>query len=158
MPFMFDDFLAVILAEAPNLQSKDFAAFGYSSLGTIDLWNRNGRHFTLSLDVGLLMDLTSRKETDPLPHDLHELYSLAGVEMPENANELFLERRKAPEAIWNILMGATSSDAHRFIQDENGHQLLPQLRKAHGQLSEAEIYLRENPKLPNIATSYRKTS
>ncbi|MCZ3374462.1 hypothetical protein JJQ51_00850 [Rhizobium sp. AG207R] len=47
MPFMFDDFLAVILAEAPNLQSKDFAAFGYSSLGTIDLWNRNGRHFTL---------------------------------------------------------------------------------------------------------------
>jgi hypothetical protein len=158
MPLMFDDFLAVILAEAPNLQNKDFAAFGYSSLGTIDLWHRNGRHFTLSLDVGLLMDLTSRKETDPLPHDLHELYSLAGIEMPENANELFLEGRKAPEDIWNILMGATSSDSHRFIEDENGRQLLPQLRKAHGQLSEAEIYFREDPELANIATSYRRMS
>ncbi|TIX90723.1 GAD-like domain-containing protein [Rhizobium sp. P44RR-XXIV] len=158
MPFMFDDFLAVILGEVLNLQSKDCAAFGYSSLGTIDLWHRRGRHFTLSLDVGLLMDLTSRKETDPPSHDLHERYSLAGIEMPENANELFLEGRKAPEDVWDILVGVTSFDSHRFIEDENGRQLLPQLRKTLGQLSEGEIYLCKNPEFPNIATSYRRMS
>jgi hypothetical protein len=155
-PVMFDDFLAGILAKAPNLRSEDFAAFGYSSLGAIDLWHREGRHFTLSLDVALLMDLTSRKETDPPPHELQELYSLAGVEMPENAVELFLESRKAPEDIWNILMSATLPDSYKFIEDENGRQLLPQLRKAHGPLSEGEIYLREDLKLANLATSYRR--
>lgn len=153
---MFDDFLAGILAKAPNLHSGDFAAFGYSSLGAIDLWHREGRHFTFSLDVALLMDLTSRRETDPPPHDLQELYDLAGVEMPENAVELFRESRNAPEDIWNILMSATLPDTYKFIEDENGRQLLPQLRKAHGPLSEGEIYLREDLELANMATSYRR--
>ncbi|MGY5803976.1 GAD-like domain-containing protein [Rhizobium hainanense] len=158
MPFIFDDYLSDILDNAPNLRSEDFAAIGYSSLGAIDLWHRKGRHFTLSLDVTLLMDLTSRRETDPPPHDLHELYSLAGIEMPENAVELFLVVRKAPEDIWNILMSATSSDTYKFIEDENGRQLLPQLRKIHGSLSETEIYLREHPELANLATSYRRVN
>ncbi|SCB34328.1 hypothetical protein GA0061100_110159 [Rhizobium hainanense] len=78
--------------------------------------------------------------------------------MPENAVELFLVVRKAPEDIWNILMSATSSDTYKFIEDENGRQLLPQLRKIHGSLSETEIYLREHPELANLATSYRRVN
>ncbi|MGO8484574.1 hypothetical protein AB9F39_35240, partial [Rhizobium leguminosarum] len=71
----------------PELNADDLAAFGYSSLVTVNLWHKTGRHFTFSLDVSLLMDLTSRSRTDPPPHDLEEIYRAAGVDMPENAVE-----------------------------------------------------------------------
>lgn len=102
----FRGFFCQILTNVPELNADDLAAFGYSSLGTVNLWHRAGRHFTFSLDVGLLMDLTSRSRTDPPPDDLEELYRAADVNMPQNAVELFLEARFAPEDIWTILLAA----------------------------------------------------
>ena len=122
------------------MNADDLAAFGYSSLGTVNLWHRAGRHFTFSLDVALLMDLTSRSRTDPPPHDLEEIYRAAGVDMPQNAVELFLEARSTPESIWNILLAATSSDSYKAIYDDSGKALMPQLRRNLGELSQSEIY------------------
>jgi len=139
-PALFEGFFREILANVPELNADDLAAFGYSSLGTVNLWHRAGRHFRFSLDVALLMDLTSRSRTDPPPHDLEEIYRAAGVDMPQNAVELFLEARSAPENIWNILLAATSSDSYKAIYDDSGKALMPQLRRNLGELSQSEIY------------------
>ncbi|WP_097581081.1 hypothetical protein [Rhizobium sp. H4] len=98
-PALFDGFFRQMLANVPELNADELSAFGYSSLGTVNLWHIAGRHFTFSLDVALLMDLTSRTRTDPPPNDLEEIYRAAGVDMPHNAVELFLEARSTPEDI-----------------------------------------------------------
>ncbi len=154
-PMLFDGLLGDVFAGVPGLKPEDLAAFGYSSLGTIDLWHREGRHFTFSLDVGLLMDLTSRTRTEPPPHDLANLYASAGVEMPENAVEQFLQTRSRPEDIWMILLTATSADTHRTAFDDMGKALI-QLRRALGDLAEGEIYFRHGDAVANTAGSYKK--
>ncbi|MBY5774794.1 hypothetical protein HFN63_32690 [Rhizobium leguminosarum] len=155
-PALFEGFLRQILANVPELNADDLAAFGYSSLGTVNLWHKTGRHFTFSLDVVLLMDLTSRSRTDPPPHDLEEIYRAAGVDMPENAVELFLEARSAPEDIWNILLAATSTDSYKAIYDDNGKALTPQLRRGLGELSQNEIYFRDRTAGENTIDHYQK--
>ncbi|PDS75650.1 GAD-like domain-containing protein [Rhizobium sp. L43] len=155
-PALFEGFFREILANVPELKADDLAAFGYSSLGTVDLWHRAGRHFTFSLDVALLIDLTSRSRTDPLPDDLEEIYRAAGVDMPENAIELFLEARSAPEDIWNILLAATSADSYKAIYDDSGKALTPQLRRSLGDLSQNEIYFRDRNAGGNTADYYQK--
>ncbi|MBP2561410.1 hypothetical protein J2857_004200 [Neorhizobium galegae] len=155
-PVLFEGFFRRLLANVPELKADDLVAFGYSSLGTVNLWHRAGRHFTFSLDVGLLMDLTSRSRTDPPPHDLEEIYRAAGMDMPQNAVELFLEARSAPEDIWNILLAATSADTYRAIYDDNGKALTPQLRRNLGELSQDEIYVRDRNAVENLADHYQK--
>ncbi|ULR47313.1 hypothetical protein [Rhizobium sp. K102] len=108
----------------------------------VDLWNKTGRHFTFSLDVGPLMGLTSRSRTDPPPHDLEEIYRAARMDMPQNAVELFLEAKSAPEDIWTMLLAATSTDSYKAIYDDSGKTLTPQLRRSLGELSQDEIYFR----------------
>ncbi|WP_064824049.1 GAD-like domain-containing protein [Rhizobium phaseoli] len=155
-PALFDGFFRQMLANVPGLNADELSAFGYSSLGTVNLWHRAGRHFTFSLDVALLMDLTSRTRTDPPPHDLDEIYRAAGVEMPHNAVELFLEARSMPEDIWNILLGATSADSYKAIYDDSGKALTPQLRRSLGELSQNEIYFRDRNAARNTADHYQK--
>lgn len=155
-PALFESFFRQILANVPELNADDLSAFGYSSLGTVNLWHRAGRHFTFSLDVALLMDLTSRTRTDPPPHDLEEIYRAAGVDMPHNAVELFLEARSAPEDIWSILLGATSADSYKAIYDDNGKALTPQLRRSLGELSQNEIYFRDRNAERNTVDHYQK--
>lgn len=155
-PALFESFFRQILANVPELNADDLSAFGYSSLGTVNLWHRAGRHFTFSLDVALLMDLTSRTRTDPPPHDLGEIYRAAGVDMPQNAVELFLEARSAPEDIWSILLGATSTDSYKAIYDDSGKALTPQLRRSLGELSQNEIYFRDRNAEKNTVAHYQK--
>lgn len=155
-PALFEGFFSQILTNVPELNADDLAAFGYLSLGTVNLWHSAGRHFTFSLDVVLLMDLTSRTRTDPPPHDLEEIYRAAGVDMPYNAVELFLEARSTPEDIWNILLGATSADSYKAIYDDSGKALTPQLRRSLGELSENEIYFRDRNAARNTADHYQK--
>ncbi|MGR9200564.1 GAD-like domain-containing protein [Rhizobium leguminosarum] len=152
-PALFEGFFRQILVNVPELNADDLAAFGYSSLGTVNLWHRAGRHFTFSLDVALLMDLTSRSRTDPPPHDLEEIYRAAGVDMPENAVELFLEARSAPEDIWNILLATTSADSYKSIYDDSGKTLTPQLRRSLGELSQN---VRDRNAGENTADQYQK--
>ncbi|NKN37393.1 hypothetical protein HFC70_13630 [Agrobacterium sp. a22-2] len=155
-PALFDGLFRDSLAHVPGLRPEDLAAFGYSSLGTIDLWHREGRHFAFSLDVALLMDLTSRTRTEAPPHDLDELYRSAGMDVPENAVEMFLESRSRPEDIWMILLNATSADTYRMIFDDNGRALTPQLRRNLGELSEDEVYFRNKDAIANLVDHYEK--
>ncbi|WP_064696837.1 GAD-like domain-containing protein [Rhizobium aegyptiacum] len=155
-PALFENFFRQILVDVPELRADELAAIGYSSLGTVDLWHRAGRHFTFSLDVALLVDLTSRTRTDPPPHDLKEIYRAAGVDMPQNAVELFLEARSGPEDIWTILLAATSTDSYKAIYDDRGKALTPQLRRSLGELSQNEIYFRDGKAGGNMADHYQK--
>ncbi|QAS81637.1 hypothetical protein CO657_27575 (plasmid) [Rhizobium acidisoli] len=102
------------------------------------------------------MDLTSRSRTDPPPHDLDEIYRAAGVDMPQNAVELFLEARSAPEDIWTILLAATSTDSYKAIYDDSGKALTPQLRRSLGEPSHDEIYFRDRATGGNTADHYQK--
>ncbi|MCF1436214.1 hypothetical protein GOZ97_12980 [Agrobacterium vitis] len=157
-PIFFDSLLKDVLKDFSAHFAEDFSAFGYSSLGTIDLWHREGRHFTLSLDVGLVMDLTSRKRTDPPPYDLEDLYRVAGMQMPENAREIFLAGRDDPEDIGSILLSTTSQDDYSILEDDSGQPLLSQLRGLHGEPSDNEIYFRNSRAIPNLAENYSKVS
>jgi len=157
-PPYFDEIFQVALGQDASRFIEDFSAFGYSSLATVDLWHKAGRHFTLSLDAGLLMDVTSRDRTAAPPCDLEDMYRLAGLAMPENAREIFIAGRDVPEDIGAVLMSVTSDDNYRFVDDDLGLPLLPQLRKLHGELVEGEVYFRSHRDAPNLARHYLRTS
>jgi hypothetical protein len=102
------------------------------------------------------MDLTSRTRTEPPPHDLEELYLPAGVEMPENAAEHFLQTRSRAEDIWAILLNTTSADAYKMIFDDHGKMLAPQLRRKLGEVGRDELYFRDKEAVANTVDHYEK--
>lgn len=154
-PKQFDSALDALLLNVPDLHGS-VAAFGYSSTGAVKLWHRAGRYFSLLLPFGILDDQTSRKETAPIPHDLADLYRLAGVAMPAKAEETFLDARKEPENIWNILFAAASGDEYDIGDD--GRSLAAALKRRHGPLAHSEIYCRiTGPEgFDNLASSYER--
>jgi hypothetical protein len=156
-PKQFDTALDALLLNVPDLRGS-VAAFGYSSTGAVKLWHRAGRYFSLLLPFCILDDQTSRKETAPIPHDLADLYRLAGVAMPANADETFLDARKDPENIWNILFAAASGDKDENDIGDDGRSLAAALKRRHGPLAQNEIYCRTTGAegFDNLASSYER--
>ncbi|MDD7973483.1 GAD-like domain-containing protein [Roseinatronobacter alkalisoli] len=155
-PDLFDPLLSILLAKSVELRPDDLAAIGYSCLGCIDLWHRAGRHFVYSMDVGLLIDMTSKNETEPLPYDLAALYAAADTPLPDDPIEGFLSSRSRPEDVWMILMSGASPDGYDLIEDDDLRPLVPQLQTSYGGLAPGEIYLRRDLRGPHLAQSYER--
>lgn len=155
-PNQFDDYLAIVLKDVEGVEPASLAAYGYSCLGSIDLWQEPGREYSYDLATGLLMDATSLQETASVPYDVEDLMAMAGVP-PERARETFLASRTAPRDIWMALDTAVDPEGYKMIFSDSGRSLIAQLRQAHGRLERGEIYLRYDL-VVNEAASYRRVT
>ncbi len=153
-PGLFDTQLPVYFGALDDLVPADLAAFGYSCLGAVDLWQKSGRHLTFDLATGLLMDLTSLRQTANVPYDVENLMGMAGIP-PEAARETFLASRAAPEDIWISLGSAADKEGYRLIYSDSGKQLIRELRRTFGSLQPGEIYFRRDM-FKNEPDSYEK--
>jgi len=152
-PDLFDATLDRMLANVPHLRGR-LTAFGYSSTGQVDLWEIDGRLWSLLLPFSYLDDASSRRETEPVPHDLAEIYDMAGIQMPPNAVEEFLAARSIPEDIWSILFGRASRESQEFQLGDDDASVVLSLRRYHGALSPGEIYRRRPDVVEELASSF----
>jgi GAD-like domain len=155
-PGLFDPYLPAYFGTLDEFVSADVAAFGYSCLGMVDLWQRSGRHLTFDLATGLLMDLTSLRQTANVPYDVEGLMGMAGI-APEFARETFLASRAKPQDVWISLGSAVDKEGYRLIYSDSGKQLIRELRRDHGRLQPGEIYFRREM-FKNEPDSYEKLS
>ncbi|MER0240382.1 GAD-like domain-containing protein [Fulvimarina sp. MAC8] len=153
-PSMFDPYFSEILSYFEDLHHSNFAAFGYSCLGVVDLWHKSHRHYTFDLSTGLLLDLTSLRETAEPPYNVEELMALVGVP-EEQARETFLASRSRPQDIWVSLESAVDAEGYRMIFTDSGKQLIRELRSAYGNLQSGEVYIRRND-FANEPESYER--
>lgn len=156
-PRQFDDALDALLSNVPDLRGK-LAAFGYSATGAVDLWHCGGRHLSLLLPFGVIDDQTSRRQTAPVPHDLADLYRIAGIEASGDPEAIFRAVREAPEDIWSILFNAASGDGYKHDIGDDGRSLPAALKRLHGRLERGEIYCRMTGQagFANLAPSYER--
>jgi GAD-like domain len=155
-PTLFDAQLSTYFGALGEVVPAELAAFGYSCLGAVDLWQMSARHLTFDLATGLLMDLTSLRETASVPHDVEGLMGMAGIP-PEMARETFLKSRSSSEDIWISLGSAVDNEGYRLIYSDSGKQLIRELRRAHGRLQPNEVYFRRDMSI-NEPDSYEKLS
>lgn len=129
-PDRFDALLARLLAHAPVPPGR-LAAIGCSAFGTLDLWQADpeaapdagGRHLTLELPYLALDDQTSRRVTAPVPHDVAELYALAGVPMPDDPAEVARAMALPPPTVWEALAIGASAETYRDFRGDDGRPL-----------------------------------
>ena len=155
LPQVFDEYFRVLLAKSNIIRADEFAAIGYSCMGSVDLWHRSGRHFTYDLATASLIDWTSMNRTAAIPYDIEDLANMADVTI-EQATNAFLEGRKSPESVWNILYSMASDNFYQNIFDEEYSLLIPQLESKYGKLRSGEIFLRNREIFLNTPNAYVK--
>jgi hypothetical protein len=129
-PDRFDALLARLLAHAP-VPPGHLAAVGCTAFGTLDLWQADpgaaegagGRHLTLLLPYLALDDQTSRRVTAPVPHDVAELYALAGVPMPDDPDEVARAMALPPPTVWEALATGASDETWEEFRGDDGRPL-----------------------------------
>ncbi len=154
-PDLFHPVLSSLLLAAPTLYGK-LHAVGYSAFGIIDLWHEAGRHFSFDIQFASLTDRSSYRESEPPPHDMAELYALAGVEMPDDHEEA--ARRIAPGqlTVWDELAVGASIETYRNYIGDDEKQLPKEVEHFLGKPQENQMFLLRDAGLPNVAQSYAR--
>lgn len=156
-PDLFEPLLSTLLAPVAMLDGK-LHAVGYSCFGTVDLWHEEGRHFSLFVQFAAFTDQSSRRESEPPPHDIAALYALADVEMPSSAQERARQMTIGPLTIWDELAIGASLETYRNDFGADGLPLASEVRQLLGPTLPDEIYLLRELGLVNIASSFEKVA
>ncbi|MDD7973950.1 GAD-like domain-containing protein [Roseinatronobacter alkalisoli] len=155
-PDTFYPLLSRLLANIPTLRGK-LHAVGYSAFGVVDLCHENGRIFSFDVQFGALTDQTSRRDNEPPPHDIADLYALAGIEMPASHEEAVSRIKLGPLSVWDELAIGASPETYRNYIGEDGRRLPSEVMKLLGPISANQIYILRSAELENIPASYVKT-
>jgi hypothetical protein len=142
-----------LFSELGDLAVGDLTLFGYSCVGEMHFWHRAGRHFTLDIATGLLMDVTSLQKTAPVPYDIDDLAAAIGVS-PEEFRAAFLQSQEQPADFWMTLSSLADPAPYKDVLDDSGRPLIGQLRRGAGALSAGQIYFCENRADGNLASNY----
>jgi hypothetical protein len=156
-PDLFDPFLSWILANTPSLNGK-LAAIGYSTFGVIDLCHVDGRQFNLIAQFASFDDQSSRRETEPVPYDVAELYALAGTKMPDDPEEVARQMKLGPLTVWDALSTGASEETYRNYFGDDDRPLPAEVERLLGPVGANEVYLRRGVSGENVAPSYEKVA